>query len=130
LYKTIQDDLAELKTNSCTVYRPVVFFLSDGQPTDPTRWPAAHARLVNPNWPARPNIISFGIGDADPTTMAQIGTFRAFIGQTGVTPRAAVREFVKTLAHSIIQAAESSTHDWDLLPNLPRRSTGFATIPS
>jgi uncharacterized protein YegL len=128
LHQTIQDDLAQLQANRCTVYRPTVFFLSDGQPTDRATWPPAHARLTNPNWPARPNLVAFGIGDADPATINQIGTFRAFIAQNTLTPSAAIREFAKILTHSIIQAAESPSPKSDLLPTLPTHSPTFAAI--
>jgi uncharacterized protein YegL len=84
------------------VHRPAVFFLSDGQPTDPATWPAAHAALTDPAWSARPNLIAFGVGDADPATIARIGTFRAFLDRDGVRPAGALRRCAPALTTSTL----------------------------
>ncbi len=84
LRDAIDRDVRGLKADRLRVHRPIVFFLSDGQPTDPVTWPAAFATLTDPAWPARPNVIAFGIGDADQDTLGRIGTFRVFLGRDGV----------------------------------------------
>lgn len=88
LRETIERDVGSLEERSVRVHRPAVCVVSDGQPTDPATWPAAFAALTDPSWPARPNMIAFGVGDADPATIARIGTFRAFTCQDGVGPAA------------------------------------------
>ena len=88
------------------MYRPAVFFLSDGHPTDPATWPAAYERLVDPDWPPRPNIIAFGIGDADAATIGRIGTFQAFMSQGGVSPAAALHGFARALTTSVVRSAD------------------------
>lgn len=84
LREAIERDVRILKSGRRRVHRPLVFFLSDGQPTDPVTWPAAFAALTDPLWSARPNVIAFGVGDADRDTLARIGTFRTFLGRDGV----------------------------------------------
>jgi uncharacterized protein YegL len=84
LRDAIDRDVRTLKAGHQRVHRPIVFFLSDGQPTDPVTWPAAFATLTDPAWPTRPNVVAFGIGDADATTLGRIGTFRLFLGRDGV----------------------------------------------
>lgn len=84
LRAAIDQDVRDLKARALRVHRPLVFFLSDGQPTDPVTWPAAFAALTDPLWSARPNVIAFGIGDADQDTLRRIGTFRMFLGRDGV----------------------------------------------
>jgi uncharacterized protein YegL len=84
LRDAIDRDVRVLKTHGLRVHRPIVFFLSDGQPTDPVTWPAAFATLTDPEWPARPHMITFGIGDADQQTLGRIGTSRMFLGRDGV----------------------------------------------
>lgn len=84
LRTAIDTDVRALKARGLRVHRPLVFFLSDGQPTDPVTWPAAFAALTDPIWSARPNMIAFGIGDADHDTLGRIGTFRTFLGRDGV----------------------------------------------
>jgi uncharacterized protein YegL len=94
LRETIATDVEHLRSQSHQVCRPIVVFLSDGQPTDPAAWPAAHARLTDPSWPARPEVIAFGLGDADPVTIGRIGTSRAFLGRDGISLAATLSEQV------------------------------------
>jgi uncharacterized protein YegL len=84
LRETIDRDVRGLKAHRLLVRRPIVFFTSDGRPTDPVTWPAAFAALADPAWAVRPNVIAFGIGAADHDTLGRIGTFRVFLGQDGV----------------------------------------------
>ncbi|MGH3757110.1 vWA domain-containing protein [Actinophytocola sp.] len=84
VHDTIDRDVRGLKEKRLRVHRPIVFFLSDGQPTDPVTWPAAFAALAERAWAARPNVIAFGIGEADRDTLCRIGTFRTFLGRDGV----------------------------------------------
>jgi uncharacterized protein YegL len=84
LREAIDRDVRGLKAQRVGVHRPIVFFLSDGQPTDPVTWPAAYAALTDPAWTARPHMIAFGVGDADQDTLCRIGTFRTFLGRDGV----------------------------------------------
>jgi uncharacterized protein YegL len=124
LRKTIEEDVETLKAQANQVYRPAVFFLSDGHPTDPTTWPAAYERLVDPDWPARPNIIAFGIGDADAATIGRIGTFQAFMSQGGVTPAAALHGFAHALTTSVVR----SDDDGQVELRVPARIDGFTTL--
>lgn len=84
LRDAIDRDVRGLAAGRLRVHRPIVMFLSDGQPTDPVTWPSAFAALTDPTWSARPNVIAFGIGDADHDTLGRIGTFRTFHGRDGV----------------------------------------------
>jgi uncharacterized protein YegL len=124
LRETIETDVGTLKAQGDQVYRPAVFFLSDGHPTDPTTWPAAYERLVDPEWPARPNIIAFGIGDADAATIGRIGTFQAFMSQGGVTPAAALHGFARALTTSVVR----SDDDGQVELRVPARIDGFTTL--
>lgn len=124
LRKTIEEDVDTLKAQAHQVYRPAVFFLSDGHPTDPSTWPAAYERLVDPEWPARPNIIAFGIGDADAATIGRIGTFQAFMSQGGVTPAAALHGFARALTTSVVR----SDDDGQVELRVPARIDGFTTL--
>jgi uncharacterized protein YegL len=124
LRETIANDVDELKARGDQVYRPAVFFLSDGFPTDQATWPAAYERLVDPEWPARPNIIAFGIGDADAMTIERIGTFQAFMSQGGVSPAAALHGFARALTTSVVRSDE----DGEVMLRVPARIDGFTTL--
>ncbi|MPZ80022.1 MAG: hypothetical protein GEV28_06320 [Actinophytocola sp.] len=127
LRETIERDVDMLKADAHRVYRPAVFFLSDGHPTDPTSWQAAYERLVDPGWSARPNIISFGIGDADAPTIGRIGTFQAYMSQGGVSPAAALHTFARALTMSVVSSGRV-TADGDLVLRVPQRVAGFTAL--
>ncbi|MCT2582393.1 vWA domain-containing protein [Actinophytocola gossypii] len=127
LRTTVERDVERLKADGHRVYRPAVFFLSDGQPTDPAAWPAAYERLLDPDWPARPNIISFGIGDADETTIDRVGTVQAFMSHGGLSPSAALHEFARALTRSVVSSGEP-LDDGDLVLRIPRQVTGFTAL--
>ena len=124
LRDTIENDVDELKSRGDQVYRPAVFFLSDGHPTDHQTWPAAYERLIDPDWPARPNIISFGIGDADAGTIGRIGTFQAFMSQGGTTPAAALHNFARALTTSVVRSQD----DGQVALRVPARIDGFTAL--
>ncbi|WP_410669599.1 vWA domain-containing protein [Amycolatopsis sp. cmx-4-68] len=84
LRSVIDDDVRLLEKHRVRVHRPMVFFLSDGQPTDPVTWPAAFAELTDPAWARRPRVVTFGVGDADEDALGRIGTFRTYLSRDGV----------------------------------------------
>jgi len=84
LRSVIDRDVLILKRHRLRVHRPLVFFLSDGQPTDPVTWPFAFASLTDPAWPRCPRMVTFGLGDADEEALGRIGTFRTYLGRDGV----------------------------------------------
>jgi uncharacterized protein YegL len=84
LRSAIDQDVLALERHRLRVHRPVVFFLSDGQPTDPVTWPAAFAVLTDPAWKRRPHVVAFGVGDADEEALGRIGTYRTYLGRDGV----------------------------------------------
>lgn len=107
LRETITHDVRLLGSRNYRIHRPAVFFLSDGQPTDPVTWPAAFAALTDSSWAASPNVVAFGIGDADPAIIARIGTCRAFVGRDGVSPGTALRALSRLLVESVVPVAEA-----------------------
>lgn len=57
----------ELRADGFKVLRPVVFFISDGEPLDsrPEDRDEAFAELTDPGYAFRPNICMFGVGEAE-----------------------------------------------------------------
>ena len=119
----IQRDLAALTGTARRIHRPTVFFLSDGRPTDQASWPAAYARLIDPAWAARPAIVAFGIGDADPATISRIGTAGSFRCDHATTPSQALERFTETLLNSMLRAATGEGR-----AGLPHRVDGFTAL--
>jgi uncharacterized protein YegL len=82
------------------VYRPVAFFMSDGDNTAKEDWTAALASVQDSSWKYRPEIVAFGFGDAKDDTLRRVATrfcFRA----TDHDPVVQVREIMNALIGSI-----------------------------
>lgn len=105
LKDTIEQDVTLLKNQGHQVYRPVVFFLSDGIPTDPDWRTSLHDLNT---FPFAPKIIAFGVGDASADVLTQVANFKAFIQRdTNISPAMALREFATSLTRSIVTSVTS-----------------------
>lgn len=104
----IPQDIGRLKSEEYGVHRPVVFFLSDGAPTD--RWSDAHSSLTDRNvTPGAPNIIACGIGDAQAKTMVEVATRKefAFVSVPGADIGQAISEFFQALTQSLVASGRA-----------------------
>ena len=109
LHRAIERDVPALKAEGHEVFRPVVFFLSDGVPTD-TGWEQTHQGLLASKF--RPHIIAFGIGVADRAVIAQVATFKAFMQREDkVSAAVALKEFAASLTRSIVRSVSGATAD-------------------
>jgi len=126
LRQQIDIDVARLKSQGHRVFRPVVFFLSDGQPTD--SWQGQYQQLVDPSNPYRPNIVAFGIGDADETVIAQVANFKAFKANGSMSPAAALNEFASSLTKSIVKSGSTVTQSGDVTLQVPESVPGFTAL--
>ncbi|NYV78292.1 VWA domain-containing protein [Streptomyces sp. UH6] len=107
LKSTIQTDVDQLKSEGHSVFRPVVFFMSDGGPTDTDAdWRGALKELDESRY--APKIIAFGISTADVATITEVANFKAFIQESdNISPAAALREFASSLTRSIVNSTTS-----------------------
>lgn len=76
LKQAIHADISALKNQGYTnIQRPIVFFVSDGEPTD-IGWQPIHDALVNKQFPYWPHVVTFGGHDAKVETLKKISTVR------------------------------------------------------
>lgn len=131
LRNTIETDVQQLKSAKHTVYRPAVFFLSDGHPNR-NNWQAALQALTDASWKSRPNILAFGFGAADEKTIRQVATVRAFMANGTMGPAEALREFAASLVRSMVNSATSSQGNPNGGVNLsmPNQVPGFTSVPA
>ncbi|MFV8315698.1 vWA domain-containing protein [Mycobacterium sp. 23] len=103
----ISVDIPHLKHQGFSVLRPAVFFLTDGLPSANDNWRPARAHLLAQ--PTRPNILTFGIGDADAQVVAELATNEryAFKSARGVDTGAALSEFLTSLTQSVISSGQA-----------------------
>lgn len=126
LKSEIENDVATLKSEGHRVFRPCAFFLSDGLPTDATHvWITALQELIADDNPLRPNMLAFGIGDADSNIIAQVGHTRAFTVEPGISPVTALKEFARALTQSIISSGQATEKPQLMMPEVPK---GFRAI--
>jgi len=109
LRQTIPADVALLKGNGYQVHRPSVFFLSDGLPTEKAdKWKQRLAELKDPSFRERPNILAFGVGEADPEVIGQLASSPryGFMMTTGASTAGAIAEFAASMLNSMVASAE------------------------
>ncbi|RCG32733.1 VWA domain-containing protein [Sphaerisporangium album] len=129
LRDTIEMDIKKLRQAGHSPYRPTVFFLTDGHPTD--EWNDDYQRLVDPGFGPHPSILAFGFGEAQASILTQIATFRAFIANGDVSPTQALREFAKQLLNSVVKSAvaSSSSPAGEARLVVPEQVTGYTVLP-
>jgi uncharacterized protein YegL len=109
LRQAIPADIALLKSSGYRVHRPTVFFLSDGQPTEnQARWRAALEELTDRSFKERPNILAFGVGDAEAWVIQRLASNPryAFMMTDGVSTAGAIAEFAASMLNSMVSSAE------------------------
>ncbi|MHC0431290.1 vWA domain-containing protein [Streptomyces sp. O3] len=114
LLSRIPTDVQWLRGQGYKVHRPVVFFLSDGQPTDGQVWRNPHAQLTDKaRTPTAPNIIACGIGDAQAATMVEVATRQefAFVAKEGTDLGRAISEFFHALTASLVASSHALNSD-------------------
>lgn len=123
----ITDDIDRLKAVGARVYRPAVFFISDGEPNGPD-WTLSYEALVDKSFRYHPHIISFGVGDANADIIARIGTLAAYQATDEVGVSAALREFARSLTKSVVQSASAAAAGRVglMVPEAPK---GFVELP-
>lgn len=104
-------DVATLKADGYKVHRPLVFFLSDGQPTDKPEgvWRPSLDELKSDGFRERPHILAFGIGKAQGETIKSVASAPnlAWIQADGQSAASAIAEFGASLIQSISKSAEA-----------------------
>lgn len=127
--ETIDQDIANLKSEGVQPHRPLVFFFSDGEPTD-MGWEKELQHLHDPSWNYHPNVVSFGLGDANPTVMKQIATIQAYIqNQDGYQdPGAAITSMVNAVTQSVVSSAASIRDGQGPQVLLPQSVPGYTAV--
>lgn len=128
LRSRIEEDVPRLSDAGREVLRPVVFVLTDGQPTDENgllsdNWKSDYAALVNKSYSRRPNVIPFGYGAATASTLQEIATIpgAAFLAKEG-GPADALRRVISALLNTMVASAKYNEL------RLPAEIDGFTRV--
>lgn len=100
-------DIPNLKAQGYLINRPAVFFLTDGWPSGDEDWPAARQALLDMR--ERPNILAFGIGEADPAMIMQIATSseHALVADKKMSTAEALHSFIVNLTQSVVSSGQA-----------------------
>jgi uncharacterized protein YegL len=123
----IEVDVERLKAQGDAVFRPVVFFLTDGHPS--ADWRTEYDELVSDQFKYHPNIVAFGIGNqVDASVISSIATFRAFVDDGTMSPAKALQEFAVALTKSIVMSGSKSQADEGMTLQTPEEVPGFKSL--
>jgi uncharacterized protein YegL len=109
LRQRIQTDVFELRRDNYQVMRPVVFFISDGQP-NLEDWRAPLDELKSERFKYHPTIVAYGVSTADPHIINEVASDprAAFIADRAITTGAALARAMGSIARSIVASAQSA----------------------
>jgi uncharacterized protein YegL len=122
----LQSDIDSLKSQGYRVFRPLMFFISDGEPTD--NWESAYQTLMTHQY--RPHIVAFGVDGADASILAKIATLRCFVGRDRSNPGRALATVMGRIGQTIITSTSTSP-DGAGVPDMaiPQTIPDFDTVP-
>jgi uncharacterized protein YegL len=118
----IDIDLPMLNDQGKAVLRPCVFFLTDGEPTDPG-WEFAFRRLVDKNWSRRPHVITYGFGSASEAVLSKVATKAAFLADGDGASDEALAIAINSLLNTLVASARSEEMQ------IPVQTPGYRSIP-
>lgn len=123
--QAIEDDVNNLKSTGYQVIRPCVYFITDGRPGD--SWKKQRDAWVNRSENKfAPNIIGFGVANADEDTLRRLATQFSFIASENVSPAVALREVMRHVTRSIVATARST----EMTYPIPRSDEFFRVVQS
>ncbi|MEZ0114640.1 uncharacterized protein YegL [Catenulispora sp. EB89] len=112
----IDKDVSQLKTDNFRVFRPAVFFLSDGEPGD-VGWEKKFADLTGYDQESgvgnknHPIMVPFGVEDANQVTMESlvqpIGKSRCYMMSSGSKAADAIKQMAEILVSSALSSGNT-----------------------
>lgn len=97
-----EPDVKRLTDAGYRVCRPVVFLFGMNPHNDSYSWSMPRSGRNPPGWPARPNILTFALGQSDAAALARIAT-RPEYAYTSAHPIDALRQYVTQLTEPIVE---------------------------
>lgn len=123
---SIDKNIADLKAQGYKVFRPSVFFITDGEPLGETEAErkAAFADLTDPNRKSHPNILVFGVGkDVSENTLKQYISHKgkAYKTRDGATAADGVRSIIDALVLTLVTSVNNAAAGGSdgIVPSVP-----------
>lgn len=105
LRSEIEDGVRALNTGGFRVFRPAIFIVTDGEPTDPQHArDSAFNNLIDPSFRAAPHVVMFGVEDASPDTLKNYVNRNgaAVAAKDGADAAEALKAILEVLVSSIV----------------------------
>lgn len=121
-------------------FRPAVFFLTDGEPTD-NGWQPAFTELTafdertGQGFQAYPLFVPFGIGDADAATLSKLvhpqDRSVLFMANTGTSPATAIAKMTEAMLKSVLNSGRTvwTGRPQHVLPTQAEIGPGITAYP-
>lgn len=110
--RRIDIDVTSLKADGYEVFRPSMFFITDGDPTDdPRSRQSAWDTLTDKNRRAHPNVITFGVGgNVRPEAIKQYVSHngKAFVSKSGNDAARDLKLIIEALVTSVVSSANAA----------------------
>jgi uncharacterized protein YegL len=126
----IDKDVSQLKADNFRVFRPAVFFLSDGEPTD-VGWEKKFTELTGYDKESgvgnrnHPIVVPFGVEDANQATMESLvqptDKSRCYMMSSGTQAADAIKQMAEILVSSALSSGNSGAFT---LPPAPESGDG------
>ena len=131
LRTTIDHDIERLRADGVKAHRPLVFFLSDGQPSF-ENWEGPVKAIHDKTWSYHPNIIAFGIEDADSSVLLQISTLDFFMmdESSKVKPSQVISDLIDSVTNTILASTASVQKGMSPIYEISASIPGTIQIPA
>jgi uncharacterized protein YegL len=110
LRSRIEEDFKRLRQDGFHVRRPIIFFLTDGNPNPASQpWRQALSELTQEGFKYHPHILAFGLGHVTPEVISEVATNPkyAYLVAKGTDTGAAIASFFKELSRSVIATTQT-----------------------
>jgi uncharacterized protein YegL len=121
----IDGDIGGLQAGGVQAYRPVVFLLTDGIPSDGGTWRSSFAALRDPGWRRRPGLVSYGFGTASEAVLEEVSTLAAYIAEPGREEenKKALSRALTSVMRTLVASASAQQLQ------LPHEVEGYKSVP-
>jgi len=121
----IGQDIDGLKGKGVRAYRPVVFLLTDGIPSDGKTWRSSLAALRDPGWRPHPNLIAYGFGEASEAILKEVSTLAAYMAEPGKEEenKKALSGALTSVMQTLVASAEVRRLQ------VPHEVEGYTSVP-
>ena len=106
LKQVISRDIENLKSGGFEVFRPLVLFITDGEPTDNPAWENSYCSLMDKaTFRQYPNIVAVGFEGADEMTVSGVGSVAALMFDSSFGHSLGLSQVVWCLRENLFHAA-------------------------